>query len=162
MLEQRPRKIAELLAQSDLPSTFKGSSVGVISLLIGEGFAAQIRDPDDAAVALCQKYNQLFESRENVRMDRPANIASAPLGIALPISPQEFELYMDLRRGQKPDPARLARQFDERCRTAGGCPVIDGKALESRDQALPIIERDYAVRIEQLIPIWHQAGIIQS
>lgn len=160
MIEQRPRKIGELLAAPELPSTFSGSSVGVASLLIGEGFAAQIRDPENAAVVACQKYNRLVEAREEMPVDRPINIASAPLGMALSLSPQEFELYMDLRRGKKPDAARLAMHFDQRCRAAGGSPVIHGKALEDPNEALPIIERDYAAKIEQLIPIWHQTGII--
>lgn len=159
-LEQRPRKIGELLALPELPSTFNGSSVGVASLLVGEGFAAQFHEPESAAVVRCQKYNQLLEAREELPMDRPVNIASAPLGIAFSLSPQEFELYIDLRRGEKPVASRLARHFDQRCRAAGGFPVIDGKALEDQNEALPIIERDYAAKIEHLIPIWHQAGII--
>lgn len=159
MLGQRPHKIGELLALPELPSTFKGSSVGVTSLLIGEGFAAQIHDPEDAAVVSCRKYNRWVETREAMAMDRPVNIASAPLGIALSLSPQDFALYMDLRQGKKPDVARLARQFDHQCRAAGGCPVIDGKALEDPAEALPVIERDYAGKIGHLIPLWHQAGI---
>lgn len=162
MLEQRPRKIGELLALPELPSSFKGNSAGLAALLIGEGFASQIHDPEDAAVVSCQKYNRLVEAREDAPIDRPVNIASAPLGIALSLPPQEFELYMDLRRGKKPDAAHLARHFDQRCRAAGGFPVIDGKALENHDEALPIIERDYAAKIEHLIPLWHQAGIIQA
>lgn len=160
MLEQRPRRIGELLALPELPSSFKGNSVGLAALLIGEGFAAQIHDPEDAAVVSCQKYNRLVEAREDAPIDRPFNIASAPLGIALSLSPQEFELYMDLRRGKKPDAAHLARHFNERCRAAGGFPVIDSKALENHDEAVPIIERDYAAKIGHLIPIWRQAAII--
>jgi SAM-dependent methyltransferase len=160
LLEQRPRKVGELLALPELPSTFNGNSVGVVSLLIGEGFAAQFHEPDNAAVAASQKYNRWVEARDEIPMDRPVNIASAPLGIALSLSPQDFVLYMDLRRDKKPAAAQLARHFDQQCRAAGGCPVIDGKPLEDPNEALPVIERDYTAKIEHLIPLWQQAGII--
>ena len=38
--------------------------------------------------------------------------------------------------------------------------MIEGKALENPTEALPIVERDYAARIEQIIPIWRLMGII--
>ena len=160
MLERKSRTIRELLSAPEVPATFNGNSVGVASLMVGGCFAALMRDPEPGAVAACAQFNRLIEAADDVPLDREVNIAAASLGIGLALSPGDFELYRSLRRGEEPDPATLARQFDNRCRAGGGLPVIDGKALEDPAEAIPVVERDYAGKIDRLVPIWKLTGIL--
>lgn len=162
MLAERPRSIGELLTVPGLPSNL--DAVAVACLLVGGNYSAQMREPAPAAVAACRRFNAIMEDEHNdedqIPLHQNAIIASAPLGIGVALPPGDFALYATLRRGERPDPAVLARRLDERRRAEGAFPLMEGKAVEDPAEALLVMERDYAGRIKQFIPIWRLMGIL--
>jgi len=160
LLEARPHTIGELLEAPGLPASFSGSSVGIASLLIGGRFALPAHKPSAATVTNCRRLNALIEAREEQPPDRDIALASPTLGIGVSISPQDFELFRVVTSGNIPDAAALARGFDKKCRSYGGSPVVNGKILESEDEAIPVLEHDYVDKIARAVPIWRQMQLI--
>lgn len=160
MLGKRPRTVAELMTAPGIPSQLNGDSASVVCLLVGGGFAAPIHTPPAAAVAACERLNRLIAGKGEIRLNDRAVVASASLGIGLTLSPGDFLLYAALLRGERPDADVLARQIAERARAEGAAPIVAGKTVEDPVAAVAALAKDYAAKIDHLVPIWRQTGIL--
>jgi hypothetical protein len=78
----------------------------------------------------------------------------------MPMPAALFDLYLALRRGEKPDAALFARRFVRRCNEEGGHAIVDGNPYEDEVAALTPVEQDYRAKIEHIVPIWQKLGMI--
>jgi len=159
-LERRPHTVAELLSLPGVPSGYKGKSLEVVGVLAGTGIAAPYKEPDANTLASCERLNRVTESQGEVALPQSATIAAASLGLGLAMPAALFDLYVALRRGEKPSAGQLARRFVQRCKDEGGHAIVEGKPYHDETEALAVVERDYAAKIERLVPIWQMIGII--
>ncbi|HEX3485401.1 MAG TPA: class I SAM-dependent methyltransferase [Micropepsaceae bacterium] len=159
-LERGPHKVSELVSLPGVPASYKRKSLEVVGVLVGTGIAAPYTEPQADATAGCDRLNHLIEAEGEVALTQTATIAAASVGLGMPMPAALFDLYLALRRGEKPDPQQFARRFVRRCREEGGHPIIDGKSYEDETEALTAVERDYAAKIAHVVPIWKNLGMV--
>jgi hypothetical protein len=159
-LERRPLTVGESLSLQELPSGHLVKAVELVGMLVGTGVAGLYREPSPAHRRSAENLNALLELDPEIPLDEGAVIAvpAARMGIAL--SAPSYALYRSLRRGERPAADELAARFIKRCRDRGGHPVVDDKVIEDEAQAQAEVTRDYAMKIERIVPIWRKLGML--
>jgi SAM-dependent methyltransferase len=159
-LKTRPHTVAELIS---LPGPAAGHSVTpteLVGVLVGTGLAAVWTESGPEAQSACERFNRLLEAEGEIPLFRSTTLAVACLRAGLTLSAADFDLYMALKRGEPPDPHKLAVRFVKRCKEEGGFPIIDGKPVEDESEAHVAVTRDYATKLERIVPIWRLIGIV--
>jgi 2-polyprenyl-3-methyl-5-hydroxy-6-metoxy-1,4-benzoquinol methylase len=159
-LEAGPRSVAELLALPDLPPGHDVRPLELVGVLVGTGLAAPIRQVQNEARSACDGLNRLAEADGEIALSQSATIGVPSVGGGMILSAGDFDLYMTLRRGDPPDAEALARRFVKRCKETGGHPIVDGKPVEEEAEAHMTVTRDFATKIERLVPIWRMIGMV--
>jgi SAM-dependent methyltransferase len=159
-LRERPRRVAELLNLEGLPDGHLVGPVELVGTLVGTGLAGVHREATPGAQARAERLNALLELEPEVALAHGAAIAVPALRSGISLSSANYPLYRALRRGEPVAADTLAAQFIERCRSRGGHPVIDEKAIEDPVEAQIAVTRDYQGKIEYLVPIWRMLGVV--
>jgi SAM-dependent methyltransferase len=158
-LEQRPMTVDELLRLDSLPAGHLVRPVELVGVLVGTGLAGLFREPSAAERDAASRFNALLEADDEPSMSRGVTLAVAALRSGVTLTPANYLLYRLLRSGSTPDAEALAAQFIEQCGEAGGHPTLDGKLLDS-DDAEKLVTRDYAMKLDRLVPIWRMIGLV--
>jgi hypothetical protein len=124
--------------------------------------ALPFEDPSPTARDSSNRFNHLTESEGEISVSRTVTMAIPSLRMGLSFSPIDFDVYLAMRRGERPDPRSMARRFAARCKAHGGYPVVDGKHYPNEAEAHQVLTADYAKKIEQFIPLWANAGVIEA
>jgi hypothetical protein len=161
-LETRPHSVAELLALPALPASHGVSPAELVGVLVGTAIAHPFRDADAAARASCVRLNRLIEAEGEISFSRTATIAVASLATGMLFSSGDFDLYLSLRRGERPNPKALAAHFVARCKAHGGYPIVDGRTLQNEAEAHDALTRDYVMKIDRFAPLWSKAGVFDT
>ena len=159
-LERRPHSVAELLA---LPVPAGYNPIGaaeLVCVLLGTGLALPYYDADPEGRAACARLNRLIEAEGEIPLWQHATIAAALLRAGLPLAAPDFDLYLSLRRQERPNPGALAARLAMRLKTNGGQPMVDGKMFANESEAHQALTLDFARKIERLAPLWMNAGLI--
>lgn len=159
-LKQRPHTVAELLSLQGLPPAHLVRPVELVGTLVGTGIAGLHRAPSAAVLARAEALNALFESDVDLALTHGAAIAVPATRSGLSLSSANYPLYRALKRGENPAPAALAAEFIQRCRDRGGHPILDDKVIEDPLEAQTALSRDYAAKIDRLVPIWRMLGVL--
>jgi SAM-dependent methyltransferase len=159
-LKRRPHTVAELLNLEGLPKEHLVGAVELIGMLVGTGVAGLYQDPSRAQIAGAETFNALLDSDPEIHLTRGAVITVPAARTGVILTAPMYALYRCIRRGQTPDADELARAFIKRCRDRGGHPVIDDKVIEDEAEAQTVVTRDYAFKIERLVPIWRTLGML--
>jgi predicted O-methyltransferase YrrM len=155
-----PRTVAELLSLKELPSEHLVKPVELVGVLAGIGVAGLYREPSAAQVASAAGLNALLDVDPETPMDHGAVIAVPAARTGITLSAPSYALYRALQRGETPVAEELATQFIKRCKAHGGHPMLDDKVIEDEAEAQVKVTRDYAFKIEQLVPIWRTLGML--
>ena len=161
-LETRPHTVGELLSLPGLPAGHEVNPAELVGILVGTVAALPFEDASPAARDSSNRFNHLTESEGEVSVSRTVTMAIPSLRMGLSFSPIDFDVYLAIRRGERPDPRSMARRFAARCKTHGGYPVVDGKHYPNEAEAHQALTADYAKKIEQFIPLWANAGVIET
>ena len=159
-LKAGPREIRELLTMETVPEHHLVGPVELVGVLAGTGLAGLYKQPTAEERAASERLNALLDSEDEISLVRGAAVAVPAVRSGLTLSPAHYALYADLRRGLTPDAEALADRFIQRCREAGGHPVVDGKSYDDEDEARAAVVQDYEMKIEQLVPVWRMLGIV--
>ncbi len=156
----RPHSVAELLALPGLPPEHGVKPVELVGVLVGTGLAAPFMETRDDAQSACDRLNRLTEAGSRIGAPRGTTIAVPSVAGGVTLMGGDFDLYMSARRGETLDPEALAARFVERCKEQGGHAIVDGKAYEDETEARAAGAKDYAVKIDRLVPIWRMIGMV--
>jgi hypothetical protein len=159
-LGERPLTVAEMLSLPGLPGEHQVRPVELVGMLVGTGLAGLYDKPAAAQIASAERLNALLDAEPEVPLDDGAVIAVPAARVGIALSAPNYALYRGLRRGETPAADELASRFIKRCRARGAHPVVDGKAIEDPTEALAAVTRDYATKIERLLPIWRMLGMV--
>jgi hypothetical protein len=159
-LESTPGRVDELLRLDGMPRDHAVRPVELVGVLVGTGLAGLFREPTAAERTGADRLNALLDVEEDLALSRGATLATPATRSGITLSSASFALYSVLRRGGSPDAEALAAQFIRRCRDAGGHPIVDGKQLESDAEAQVAVTKDYATKIDRIVPIWRMIGLV--
>jgi len=159
-LEQRPHTVAELLALPRLPGGHGVKPAELVGVLIGTGLAVPFRTSEPRAQLSCERLNRLMGDEEEVARSGFATVAVSSIGAGVTMSAGDFDLFKLVKLGMAPDPEELSSRYVQRCKENGSHPIVDGKPLEDETAARVAVTRDYATKIERLVPIWRMTGMI--
>jgi cyclopropane fatty-acyl-phospholipid synthase-like methyltransferase len=159
-LQQRPRRVSELLTLEGLPQDHQVRPVELVGILVGTGLAGIYREPSAAEHASAGKLNAPRHAEEEISLSSAVTLAVPAARGGVSISAANYPLYKALRRGETPRASALAESFIARCRAGGGHPVIDDKEIQDTAEAQAAARGDYAMKIERLVPIWRMMGLI--
>ena len=159
-LRERPRRVSELLNLDGLPDGHLVGPVELTGTLVGTGIAGLHCEASAAARAGAERLNALLEADSETALAHSSALAVAATRSGITLSAANYALYRSLRRGEALAADELAAQFIQRCRDRGAHPVIDEKPIEDPVEAQIAVTRDYAVKIEKLVPIWRMLGMV--
>jgi len=159
-LEKGPRTVSELLTLPGLAPDHKVRPVELVGVLVGTELAGPIIEPSAAEREAADRLNALTEAQGEIGLAQTATMAIPSIGSAIGLGPADFALFLTLRCGQIPDAEALAARFVARCRESGGHPIINGEPVEDDDKAKAAVTRDYALKIERLVPVWRMLGVV--
>ncbi len=159
-LETRPHSVRELLSLPGLPIAHGVRPVELVGVLIGTGLAAPFQQPSTEAQQACDRLNRTIETASAFSSPQGVTVALASLKGGMTLGAGEFNLYMTARQGGQLNSDQLAARYVALCKHNGGHPIIDDKTVEDEAEAHAAAARDYAVKIQRLIPLWHLIGMI--
>jgi SAM-dependent methyltransferase len=158
-LRSGPRRIKDLLSLPGLPNGHKVSAIELAGLLVGVGLAAVYTAPSAAAVAATQRLNGLLKAPEDVSMTHGVTLAVPTISSGVTLSAADYMIYRMARQGAA-DVEVTARRFVDRCRRAGGYPIIDGQAYEDEAEAVEATTRNFQEKAERFVPSWRLMGLL--
>jgi len=156
-LAEGPCRVADLMALGEIPGV---SAVELVGVLVGSGLATVFDRPSPEAVQASDRLNALIDMRESPRTTRSTVIAAPALGAAVSLSGLDLGLYEDLQKGGAPDAEDLARRYAIICEEEAASFVLEGKPVEDPAEVHAALVREYAERIERVIPLWRMMGIV--
>jgi hypothetical protein len=133
--------------------------VELAGVLVGIGLAAVHRKPDAAAIASSARLNGLLRPPEETSMTTGVTLAVPAISSGITLSAADYTLYWTARRGEV-DVDGAARAFVDRCRRAGGHPIIGGQAYEDEAEAVSAASRNYQEKLDRLLPAWRLWGLL--
>ena len=156
-IRTRPSRVGDLLASHDLPPDHKVSPVELVGLLVGSHLAATYAAPSAEALAASARLVTATYARE--RSPR-YHVPVPAIGLAVTLTDVDKMLHAALVRGEDVDAGVLARRFFDYCRENGGNPIVGGKVVDDEDEALKLLEAEYAARIEKEAPLWRNLHMV--
>ncbi len=161
-LESRPHSVAELLALPAPPGHGAMSAAELVCVLVGTGLALPFHDAAPEARAACARLNRMVESEGEIAFWRHATMAVAPLRAGLVLASSDFDVYLALRQGERPNASALAERFFARSKAHGAHPTADGRPFANEAEAHEALTMDFAKKIDRLSPLWRKAGLIEA
>jgi len=158
-LRQGPRMVGELLSSPELPAGHPVGPVELAGVLVGVGLAGIRQKPDPAANAAAARLNGLLRPPHETSMTTGVTLAVPAISSGVTMSAAEYTLYWAARHGPV-DVDAAAHAFVDRCRRAGGHPIIDGQAYEEEGEAIAAATRNYEQKLEHLTPLWRLWGLL--
>jgi len=98
--------------------------------------------------------------RDRLLATRYDGRCTAARGLVLASS--DFDVYLALRQGERPNASALAARFFARSKAHGAYPTADGRLFPDEAEAHQALTLDFAKKIERLAPLWRKAGLIET
>jgi len=159
-LRRGPRLVAELLRLDGLPPNHLVGPVELLGVMLGTGLAGIYTEPTAEEQASAARFNSLFDSDPELPLTRGATLAVPAMHSGLTLTAANFALYQDLRKGRNPTADSLADRFIARCHATGCHPVLDGKTYEDDAEARIALRAEYQMKLDRVVPLWKNLGMI--
>jgi len=159
-LRESPRQVSDLLRLDGLPENHPVGPVELVGVLLGTGLAAMYNEPTAEQVAGANRFNALLDADPELPLARGATLAVAATRSGLTVSAANYALYLDLKNGDTLSADSLAVRFIQRCHASDCHPVLDGKTYEDAQEARVALTADYEAKLENVVPIWENLGIV--
>ena len=106
-LQQRPRRVSELLTLAELPQTHQVGPVELVGVLVGTGLAGFYKEPTAEEQAAADRLNALHDADEEIPLSRGVTLAVPAARTGVTLSAANYALYKALREARRHRQARL-------------------------------------------------------
>ena len=104
----------------------------------------------------------MVENEGEIAFWRHATMAVAPLRAGLVLASSDFDVYLALRQGERPNASALAARFFARSKAHGAHPTADGRPFANEAEAYQALTSDFAKKNQRLSPLWTKVGLIEA